>query len=108
MQAVGATSLPPPSESKRGSFWLIILLLLAGIASVFYFGSVDVHEGNQHLLYDSFDLSPEHAKLLKQLRKSRLSILRGRKEDGLFQFADHFSNQLLLTGRTVFLENVGQ
>jgi hypothetical protein len=106
MQAVAATSLPPPPSKAKAGWILLLLVLLAAVLSVFYFGGADVHEGNQHLLYDCFDLSPDHAKLLRQLKKSRLSILRGKKEDGLFQFAEHFANQLVLTSRTVFLEDV--
>jgi hypothetical protein len=78
------------------------------IISLLYFGSTDVHDGSKHLLYDAFDISPPDANLLKQLIKSKLSILWGRKEEGLFQFAGHFGNQLVLDGRAVFLEQVGK
>lgn len=109
MQAAAANSIPPPEGTKHKSGWILLLLvLLSAVFAVFYFGSTDVHEENQHLLYDVFDVSPPHAKLLKQLKKSKLSILRGRKEDGLFQFAEHFGNKLVLDGRTVFLEKVGE
>lgn len=85
MQAAASTSLPPPEGIKRKSSWILLLLVLLGaVFIIFYFGSTEVHEGNQHLLYDVFDVSPPHAKLLKQLKKSKLSILRGHKEDGLF------------------------
>ena len=109
MLAFGATSQPPPSPSKAKSiFPLILIAILFAIISIFYFGSTDVHEGNKHLIHDVFEVSPRHAKLLKQLKKSKLSILWGRKEDGLFQFAEHFGNQLVLDGRTVFLESIGK
>lgn len=108
MQAAAATSVPPPESTKSKAGWILLLLVLLGVVfAIFYFGSTDVHEGNQHLLYDVFDVSPPHAKLLKQLKKSKLSILRGRKEDGLFQFAEHFGNKLVLDDQTVFLEKVG-
>ncbi len=109
MQAAASTSVPPPSGTKSKTSLILLLLVLLGVVfAVFYFGSADVHEGNQHLLYDAFDVSPPHAKLLKQLKKSKLSILRGSKEHGLFQFAEHFGNKLVLDGRTVFLEKVGE
>jgi len=105
MQSVGSTSPPPLSPSKGKSLFLLILIaLICVIISLLYFGSTDVHDGSKHLLYDAFDLSPPHATLLKQLKKSKLSILWGRKEEGLFQFAEHFGNQLVLDGRAVFLE----
>lgn len=72
MQSVGSTSLPPPSASKGKSLFLLTLIaLIVAIISVFYFGSTDVHDGSKHLLYDAFDLSPPHAKLLQQLKKKQ-------------------------------------
>jgi len=104
MQAVGVSALPPPSKSSKcNSLIVILLLIFAAIIAIFYFGATEVHEGNKHLLYDCFDQSPDHAKLLRQLKKSKLSILYGRKEEGLFNFVEHFGNQLSLAEHTVFV-----
>jgi hypothetical protein len=109
MQAVGVSALPPPSKaSKCNILYFILLFILAAFISIFYFGATEVHEGNKHLLYDCFDLSPDHAKLLRQLKKNKLSILYGRKEEGLFNFVEHFGNQLSLAGHTVFVEDFGK
>ena len=79
---------------------LIIFLL------VFFYGSEHVHTDQNHNLYDSFDLSPDHAQLLSKLSKNKLSILYGRKEAGLFQFAEHYANNLSLAGHNVFIEDI--
>jgi Na+/H+ antiporter NhaC len=62
-------------------FALVIFL------AIFFMGSQSQHRDNHNFLYDCFDTSSDHASLLSQLSKSRLSILFGRKEAGLFQFA---------------------
>jgi hypothetical protein len=110
MQAVQANSLAPtaPKSPGKSSIFVFLLILISGILAVFYFGSVEVHQANHHLLYDCFDLSPDHAKLTKQLKKNKLNIIYGKKEQGLFQFVENFGNQLVLQGRTVFTINFGK
>lgn len=55
LAGAASTSLPPPSKGSKWICVLLILLISAGIFSVFYFGGQEVHETNNHLLYDSFE-----------------------------------------------------
>lgn len=86
----------------------IIVIGIAGFVVIFLVGSQTIHRDNNNFLYDCFDTSPEHAALLAEMAKSRLSILYGRKEAGLFQFAEHYANNLSLAGRNVFVEDISK
>lgn len=65
---------------------VVLVIGIAGLYAIWHFGSQETHKENKHPLYTSFEESPEHKKLLTQLQKSKLSVLSGKKEDGLIQF----------------------
>jgi biotin-(acetyl-CoA carboxylase) ligase len=99
---------PTPKKKLRG-FGLLLLVVLfigiGGLVAIWHFGSQSAHIENKHPLYSSFDESPEYKKLLSQLLKSKLSILSGKKEEGLIQFVEHYANTLSRSNRPVFVED---
>lgn len=99
---------PPalPNKKGKGIVYYLILVLLIGVgvlAAIWFFGSQQSHKWIDHPLYCSFDDSPEHKKLFNQLGKSKKSILVGKKEEGVLQFAEHFANALSRSNKTVFI-----
>jgi len=71
---------------------------------VYHLGASKVHQEKKHLLYHSFDASSAHKKLLANLEKTKLSLLVGKKADGVLNFVEHYANKNLLKGRTVYIE----
>lgn len=87
-----STALPPnintsPKSKLKTLAYLLILVLLIGVVVfllIWQFGSQQIYENNRHPLYDSFDASGPHSKLLSKLEKGKHIILVGKREEGLF------------------------
>lgn len=84
--------------------WSFYLLFFLGIVfAIWYFGSPQPHQEVKHQLFNTFDNSAPHKKLLTGIGKAKVSLLVGKKEDGLFQFVEHYANSLSKMGRTVYV-----
>jgi hypothetical protein len=98
----------PVVKKRKGLKLLIltvVLLVAGGLFAVWHFGAHQAHQKSIHPLFASFDDSPGHKKLLGQLQKGRLSVLSGKREDGLQQFVQHYANRLSQAG-PVFIEDL--
>jgi hypothetical protein len=99
---------PPalPNKKGKGLVYSLIIVLLIGVGAlvfIWFFGSQETHKQIDHPLYSSFDESPEHKQLSNKLAKSKKSILIGKKEEGVLQFAEHFANALSRSNKSVFI-----
>lgn len=103
----GAAQSAPAGKSKLKKIGLVyfILILIGGVAfSIWFFGSPKPHQEIKHHLYSAFDSSAPHKKLSAGITKAKLSLLVGNKEDGLFNFVEHYANILSKKGRTIYVE----
>ena len=103
----GASPTAPTGKSKCKKIGLCVLflILIGGIAFViWFFGTPKLHQEVRHQLYSTFDSSAPHKKLLKGIEKAKVSLLIGKKEDGLINFVEHYANILSKKGRTVYIE----
>lgn len=111
MITVESVSKPADQQGKkRGMIILGILVyaIVAVIFSIWFFGSPKPHQEKPHVLYSSFDSSPEHKKLIAGLTKAKSGILVGKKADGLVNFVEHFANKLIKNGQNVYIEEFGK
>lgn len=102
-----AAQAPPPTKksklSKLGLLLAFLIVIGAFAFAVWHFGSPQSHQVTTHLLYATFDASAPHKKLLTGISKAKLSLLVGKKEDGLFNFVEHYANSLTGKGRTIYV-----
>jgi hypothetical protein len=97
---------PSTFQKIKKTVYIGLLIFAAIILMAVGFGSQDLHEDTNHYLYDCFNVSPEHAALIRSLEKSKLSIVYGRREEGLFHFAEHYANELSIIDQNVFVEDI--
>lgn len=103
----GAPQSSPAGKSKLKKIVLVFffLILIGGVAfGIWFFGSPKPHQETKHQLYSAFDASAPHKKLSTSITKAKLSLLVGKKEDGLFNFVEHYANILSKKGRTIYVE----
>ena len=81
----------PNSQKKPRSCIKLICLslfvvIIGAIAGIWFLGSPKVHQEKNHLLYNSFDSSSPHKNLINNLDNTKLSIIVGKKSDGIVNF----------------------
>jgi flagellar basal body-associated protein FliL len=84
-----ADAPPQPKKSKLsklGLFLAFLIVIGAFAFAVWHFGSPQSHQVSTHQLYATFDASAPHKKILEGIGKTKVSLLVGKKEDGLFNF----------------------